>query len=183
MVAQFSGEPRAQWIVTDEEERLMVLLEDFWFDDGDGKRWWAKKGEAIDGASIPRALWTLVGSPYTGQYRRASIVHDIACIGADVEERRAADRMFYEACRAGGCSIAQATMLYLGVRIGSTWATQESVAFAEEAGPRLRRSLSEKKIEADYQVATEFVLSLPESDDPFEIEARADAALAAVSPV
>ena len=63
----------------------------------------------MDGASIPRALWTLVGSPYRGDYRRASIVHDQACDDAhgDKDKRRAADRMFYHACREGGCNINQ----------------------------------------------------------------------------
>jgi hypothetical protein len=27
--------------------------------------------------------------------------------------------MFYHACRAGGCSVAEAVLLYLGVRLGS----------------------------------------------------------------
>ena len=66
----------------------------------------------VNSASIPAPLWSTVGSPYTGPYRRASIVHDVACAAADHAAdprtaRPAADHMFYQACLAGGCSPAQ----------------------------------------------------------------------------
>src|SRR5262245_52311580 len=77
---KFSEEPRTLWLTEIKDgDRRMRLLADFWFDDVDGKRWLTPTAYVVDGASIPRALWTLVGSPYTGCYRRASIVHDKAC--------------------------------------------------------------------------------------------------------
>jgi hypothetical protein len=98
----------------------MQVLEDFSYDDPKGRVWLAPKGSTVNGASIPEALWTLVGSPYTGDYRNASIVHDIACEEADTKaKRKAADRMYYFACRCGGCSKRQAIVQYLGVRIGA----------------------------------------------------------------
>ncbi len=125
----FSGNPRAEWLVdpqdpADPRDRCMQLLEDFWYDDPAGRRWPAPKGSVVNGASIPAALWSTVGSPYTGPYRRASVVHDVACAAAharpDPDGRRAeADRMFYHACLAGGCSWSQAELLYAGVRIGA----------------------------------------------------------------
>jgi Protein of unknown function (DUF1353) len=119
---EFSGEPEAVWLTEDgTEDRQMKILQDFHFADPSSKKWRAPAGSVVDGASIPRALWTIVGSPYTGDYRRASVVHDVACdeAGGDKKKRRAADRMFFHACRAGGCSIWQAILLYLGVRIGA----------------------------------------------------------------
>src|SRR4249920_824867 len=118
----FSGEPEAVWLTQDgTEDRNMRLLKEFSFTDPDARKWAAPVGTVVDGASIPRALWTIVGSPYTGDYRRASVVHDVACdnAGGDKKKRRAADRMFFHACRAGGCSIRESTILYLGVRIGA----------------------------------------------------------------
>ena len=47
----------------------MGLLKKFSFKDPDAQEWAAPAGAVIDGASIPRALWTIVGSPYTGDYR------------------------------------------------------------------------------------------------------------------
>ena len=93
----FSGEPETRWLTEpNDPDRRMNLLRDFAFTDPEGKAWAVPAGyDKMDGASIPRALWTLVGSPYTGDYRRASIVHDRACDEAhgDKDKRRAADHV------------------------------------------------------------------------------------------
>lgn len=180
---EFSGEPQALWLTEDgTEDRRMRLIENFWFRDPGGKKWEAQKGDEVDGASIPRALWTLAGSPYTGDYRRASIVHDVACDNArgNAAKRRAADRMFYHACRTGGCSIWQATLLYIGVRIGAvlpdvdTW---QGAAATSPAGPRIRRTEAEDQLERDFQSIADRVLAGGEVDDPSQLEKRVDAAL------
>src|SRR5437867_734231 len=115
----FSGNPKTEWLVdSDGADRDMKVIEDFWYIDPDGRTWSAKAGSIINGASIPRPLWSLVGSPYTDDYRRASIVHDVACNDPAVD-RKDADVMFFHACRAGGCSPLQARWLYAGVRIGA----------------------------------------------------------------
>lgn len=186
-MAQFSGLPRTVWLTEPSGDRQMQLIDDFWFEDRAGHRWTAPAGTIIDGASIPQPLWATVGSPYTGSYRRASIVHDRACEeAADFPARRAADRMFYEACREGGCSIAQATLLYMGVRVGAHWDLVPLWKMADRGGspqPRLARDFADKRVEADFQIAAETVLAQPPSDDPEEIEARVDAALSAVTGV
>ncbi len=122
MVARFSGNPKTEWLPDCAyPDRDMALLEDFWYDDPDGRRWHAPTHSVINGASIPRSLWSLVGSPYTDDYRRASVVHDVAC-GNPAVSRAEADRMFYFACLTGGCSVSQGRLLYVGVRLGA-WAT------------------------------------------------------------
>lgn len=182
----FSGEPRTLWLTEADDDRTMRVIELFTFTDPSDAVWDAPVDSLIDGASIPRPLWTLVGSPYTGDYRRASIVHDIACdrAGSDTKKRRAADRMFYRACRAGDCSIAQSIILYLGVRIGAIWlrVPQWAPAMAiEHAGPRLARTAAEVRVENDFRQAAEMVLSQGETDDIDEIERRADRALSVVA--
>ncbi|MBI3776337.1 MAG: DUF1353 domain-containing protein [Gammaproteobacteria bacterium] len=117
----FSGNPKTEWLVdANGNDRDMQVIENFWFIDPEEKTWPAPAGSIINGASIPRPLWPLVGSPYTDDYRRASIVHDVACDDPKVD-RKDADKMFFHACRAGGCSPLQARWLYAGVRIGA-WA-------------------------------------------------------------
>jgi hypothetical protein len=170
------------------EDRSMQMLQLFSFTDPAGKVWQAPKGSIVNGASIPRALWTLVGSPYTGDYRRASIVHDVAAkdAGTDAGKRRAADRMFFHACRAGGCSIWQSMILYVGVRVGATAAKVppwHAAVATESAGPRIRRTDTEMRLERDFRVIADRVLAPGESDDPKEVEARADRALAAVAAI
>lgn len=119
----FSGNPKTEWLVdSTEPDRNMSLISDFTFTDPAGQPWRAPKGSVVNGASIPRPLWALVGSPYTDDYRRASVVHDVACNTPGVP-RKEADVMFYHACRAGGCGPLQAAILYAGVRIGA-WASK-----------------------------------------------------------
>jgi hypothetical protein len=178
----FSGEPKTQWLTDpNQPDRNMRLLEDFSFTDPTGKKWMTPKDYVVDGASIPQALWTTVGSPYTGDYRRASIVHDKACDDAvnDPAARRAADRMFYQACRAGGCSIEQATLLYIGVRIGGVWPhiLPLAVAVVAPQGPRREKTPADQRIEADFRLVAHEVLAEPETDDPVEIEARTERAI------
>jgi hypothetical protein len=118
---EFLGNPKTEWLVNPSgEDQTMQLLEDFSFIDPAGIVWPAPKSSIVDGASIPRELWSLVGSPYTGDYRRASVVHDIACNTPSVN-RKEADVMFFHACHVGGCSPTQACVLYAGVRIGAWW--------------------------------------------------------------
>jgi hypothetical protein len=186
---EFSGDPETVWLTEEgTADRKMRILRDFFFKDPSSKKWPAPEGSIVDGASIPRALWTIVGSPYTGDYRRASIVHDIACdeAGADKKKRRAADRMFFHACRAGGCSIWQSIILYLGVRIGAAASdvpTWHAAMATETVGPRIRRTDEELRLERDFQAIADRVLAPGETDDPEVLEQRADEALLAVAGV
>lgn len=187
-MAAFSGEPETKWLTQAPrtEDRLMALLKPFWFRDNN-RRWDAPVDMKTDGASIPRALWALIGSPYTGNYRRAAIVHDCACDEAknNDKKRREADRMFYRACRAGGCSIWEATILYIGVRIGAAMPNvpEWRPALAASTGPHLTRTAAEERIETDFRAIAEAVLSRGQTNDVFEIERRTDSAMTAVTGV
>lgn len=184
----FSGEPEARWLTESSvPDRRMYLLTEFSFTDPDQKEWLVPAGyDRMDGASIPRSLWSLVGSPYTGDYRRASIVHDLACdlAGEDKAKRRAADRMFYHACREGGCTPQEAALLYVGVRIGAAlrdvpaW---RSAAALDEAGPRLYATPDDDQLIGDYQAVAERVLRRGETDDPLELERRTTDALVTIT--
>lgn len=172
-MAQFSGEPRTIWLSHGGDDRRMQLIDDFWFKDRNGKQWDARAGTIVDGATIPGALWTLVGSPYTGEYRRASIVHDVACVAAqDADDRKRADKMFYEACRAGGCSWRESVILYVGVRIGAWYgnALQQS----EDLAPVLTRDELDLQLEDDLRAIADRVLAEGENDDADVVEARTD---------
>ena len=99
----FTGRVAVEWLTGQIPERDMRLMEAFTFTDPKGKKWHVPAGTVINGASIPQAFWSLVGSPYTGNYRRASVVHDHFC---DTKTERWQDvhRMFYFAMVAGGVS-------------------------------------------------------------------------------
>ena len=97
--------------------RDITLLEDFGYRDRRNTLWVAPSSYVSNGASIPRALWTAVGSPLEGKYRNAAIIHDAAC---DAMKKPPADvhTAFYEACRCGGLGEWDAKLLYAGVIIG-----------------------------------------------------------------
>ena len=116
----FSGNPKTEWL-SDNNGRTMRLIDTFWYLDPQGRRWEAPAGSVTDGATIPRTLWSSVGSPFTGSYRLASILHDSALQDPAIL-RIDADNMFYFACLAGGCTPLESKLFYAGVRLGS-WAT------------------------------------------------------------
>jgi len=131
MAEGFSGEPLTRW----SGSRNMTLEEEFYYIDPDDHKWLVPKDAIINGATIPRALWSSIGSPYAGKYRRASVVHDYHVGELDnpdvtQEQRKKADRMFYHACRHDGCNRKFAALLYIGVRFG-TWADRWSELFKD----------------------------------------------------
>lgn len=71
-----SGNIDARWL---EDGRKMMLLADYLYTDPASTSWLAPKGAEIDGASIPQALWSFIGGPFEGLYRKASVVHDVGC--------------------------------------------------------------------------------------------------------
>lgn len=153
---QFSGTPKTEWLVQPDGDRDMKLLEDFWYDDPNEKRWLAPMGCVINGASIPRALWSTIGSPYTDNYRRASIVHDVACNNSKVS-RDDADEMFYNACITGGCAFLQAKILYAGVRVGA-WADGTGLISLAPGAPSLLFRLPSEHTKDELEVRAKFTL-------------------------
>ena len=97
--------------------RLVKLVKDFGFIDKKKVRWDVPAGAIVDGASIPRALWSLIGGPFEGQYRTASVIHDWYC---DVRSRpwRSVHRVFYDIMRVCGVGEPLALVMYGGVYWG-----------------------------------------------------------------
>lgn len=97
------------------------LLKPVSFKDSNGRIWTAPAGSISDGASIPRSLWSVLGSPFSGEYRASSIIHDHY---VTTRERSWQDthKMLYEALLASGVSRTKAQLLYSAVyRFGPRW--------------------------------------------------------------
>jgi hypothetical protein len=129
---RFTGPVQAEFVRESGEDRRMRLLRTVSFVDADGERWVAPRGLVFDGASIPRALWSVTGAPFDGDYRDAAVFHDAAYKRRDPRGRKAADQMFYAAMRASGVGAFRARKMYLAVRwLGrGAWA---AVAGTEDA--------------------------------------------------
>jgi hypothetical protein len=114
----YSGYPETRW---DPDGRTMTLLNELRYTDPQGTVWVAPAGSKVDGASIPRSLWSLMGGPFEGKYRNASVLHDVSY---EKRERppQDCDRMFYNAMRCSGVGAVEAkTMYYSLLRFGHHW--------------------------------------------------------------
>ncbi len=115
----FSGYPIARW--TPDGSRMILESDFMFFEAATFHHWRAPQGTILDGASIPRAFWTLVGSPFRGKYRYASIVHDHHCVERSMPWG-SVHMMFFRACLAGGTSKTHAKLLYYAVyHFGPRW--------------------------------------------------------------
>ena len=114
----YSGAPVTKW---DPDGRTMTLLSELRYTDPKGEVWVAPAGSVVDGASIPRSLWTFMGGPFEGKYRDASVLHDVSY---DQHNRpwQECDRMFYNAMRCSGVGKVEAgTMYYALYKFGHHW--------------------------------------------------------------
>ncbi len=97
-------------------EWQMRLVAPFTYEDRNGNQWNAPAGCPIDGASIPKIVWSgLAGTPYTGHYREASVLHDRYCDVPASHTFRKIARMFYEAMRCEGTGAFEAAVKYYAV--------------------------------------------------------------------
>ncbi len=121
MPVQFIGTVSVSWLTQPGADRDMLLNESFGFEDAAGLVWTAERNAIVNGASIPQIFWSTFGSPFIGDYRRASVLHDYY---SEVRTRPSAAThlMFYEACLAGGVETVKAKTMYTMVKIfGPSW--------------------------------------------------------------
>lgn len=129
----FEGQVVAKWR---DDGRTMELIKDFAYIAPQGKLWRAHRGSIVDGASIPQALWSMIGGPFEGKYRNASVVHDVAC-DEMTQPWTEVHLMFYNACRCGGVNERTAKIMYAGVYLwGPRWEYLATAAPDQTKRPR-----------------------------------------------
>jgi hypothetical protein len=127
---RFEGHVVARW---HDDGREMTLVEPFTYLDPRSVRWDAPAGAVVNGASIPRPFWSLIGGPFEGKFRNASVVHDVACVERS-RPWQSVHRMFYEACRCGGVTAVTAKTMYYAVHhFGPRWRVEERRAIVAGA--------------------------------------------------
>ncbi|MEO1079773.1 MAG: DUF1353 domain-containing protein [Pseudomonadota bacterium] len=133
------------------------LREEFRFTDTNGFVWVTEAKWRVDGATILRAVWTIVGGPMSGRYLYASIIHDKYC---DTKERTAHDthRNFYYGMRAKGVSPSKARLMHWAVRtFGPSWKVVKPAAAYGISGPTV------------YTLETESVAAPAISEDQLDV--------------
>jgi hypothetical protein len=165
--------PQIELLSDGRKARLLAPLS---FVQRDGTEWSVPISAELDGASIPKPLWSLIGGPFEGKYRDASIVHDYYCV---VRTRSWSDthRMFYDGMRCGGVTEVKAKVMYYAVyRFGPRWPAPGLEASVISAERPVLSSLNARSMVADAEAIYTQQLSLR------EIEALADARNAVMAP-
>lgn len=71
----------------------------------------------VNGASIPKRVWDLVGGPWSGKYRNASVIHDWMC-QTQAESWQVTHALFKEAMLTSGVDPLKADVMYAAVILG-----------------------------------------------------------------
>lgn len=117
------------------------------FTDPSGKVWTTPAGTEVNGASIPRPLWSIVGSPFSGDYLRASVIHDHYCVTME-RGWRETHKVFWYGCRADGLTKLYANLLYAGVmRFGPRWIIRRGASGASAAPKRIDQAFDRREFE------------------------------------
>ena len=115
---EFKGSVVTRW---NDDGRNMTLLQPFEYIDPKGTRWPVPPGTVLDGASIPKLFWSIIGGPFEGRYRNASVIHDFFC---QVRTRPfpAVHRVFYDAMLSSGLTDRTSWLMYKAVdQFGPRW--------------------------------------------------------------
>ena len=81
-----------------------------------------KKGFDFDGASIPKWLWSIYGSPLNGDYVVASLIHD-GLYASQKLSKNLSDKIFLDLMKQSNVGYAKRTSMYLAVKMfgGKDW--------------------------------------------------------------
>lgn len=75
------------------------------------------KGFDFDAASIPQVFWSIIGSPFTGNYTTPAAIHDGLYAG-EILDRKVCDDMFLDLMKQYKVSYVRRYSMYWAVRLG-----------------------------------------------------------------
>jgi len=114
--------------------RNMQVAQSFGFVDSQARKWEVPVGTVTDGASIPQPFWSIIGSPFSGKYRLAAVIHDYYC-ATKYRKWKDTHDAFYETMLASGEEKRTALLMWAAVyRFGPRWLQSESVCWGTCAG-------------------------------------------------
>ena len=97
-------------------EQAYVLLDDLEVESL-GYRIKVLKGFDFDAASIPKVFWSIIGSPFTGNYTTPAAIHDGLYAG-EILDRKVCDDIFLDLMKQYKVSYARRYTMYWAVRLG-----------------------------------------------------------------
>ena len=97
-------------------EQVYILLEDLEVESL-GFRIKVLKGFDFDAASIPKMFWSIIGSPFTGNYTTPAAIHDGLYAG-EILDRKVCDDIFLDLMKQYKVSYVRRYTMYWAVRLG-----------------------------------------------------------------
>lgn len=172
----FDGSFEFRWTSQpDSRHRIMITLSEVSFTDDTGTRWTVPAGTQIDGASIPPSLWTFAGSPFVGNYRRASVIHDHYCDIKTVVASKV-HRMFRDAMEADGVGWLESRSKWLAVSaFGRGCGIRENILSMLSDRPRMEGLIPNERLLSELEQ-----LQFQTRRDSVEARSRAIADMAQV---
>ncbi len=152
---KFSGSPIVELLPNAHDIKLKAP---FSFVDFENRTWDVPEGYVANGASIPRAFWSLIGGPLDGPYRDASIIHDYYCEYYTEpwpeeykRQWRNVHRVFYYGMRARGVPEIKAKTMYGAVyHFGPRWESEGARIRSIEAMPTLGADINSSEKLVDH---------------------------------
>ena len=90
-----------------------------------------KKGFDFDGASIPKWLWSVYGSPLNGNYVVASLIHD-GLYASQKVSKSVSDKIFLDVMKQSSVGYLKRTSMYLAVKLFGSKAWNKSNEYKDE---------------------------------------------------
>jgi uncharacterized protein DUF1353 len=101
--------------------RQFKLVSEYRYSDSRNTLWTVPKDTIVDGASIPSYLWSIVGGPWEGKYRNASVIHDYF-FDRKHYDSDSVHWVFYDAMITSGVGTIKAKVMYFAVlRFNPAW--------------------------------------------------------------
>lgn len=121
-VALSGGKYLDDLLLKDEGDgRQFKLLAQYRYADSKNTLWSVPKGTVVNGASIPPYLWSIIGGPWEGKYRNASVIHDYFFDQKQYDSDRV-HWVFYDAMLTSGVNPLKAKVMYFAVlRFNPAW--------------------------------------------------------------
>lgn len=120
--ASYDFEP--EW--TKANEKGHVRLSKDWYFIIDGRKIWIPAGYVCDGASIPRAFWSICGSPFDPINVIGGFAHDYLYL-THLTDKKTADEVAFQLWRQSGKSLWMSRTMWFAVSKfgGSAWKNNE----------------------------------------------------------
>lgn len=123
---RFHGRVVLEWVDDSPFIATMRLVEEFSFQQANGKSWVVPAQTTLDGRFAPPLFKRLMGHPFEGGFRRTAIVYDYV-VKDMTRPWPEAQRMFYEASVVEGVLPVEAKVMYMLMNAGGTrWAERYS---------------------------------------------------------